>query len=141
MESSRCAACGEAFRPCPKTPHQQFCSAHACQQERRRRWRRAKLVSDPDYRDNQARAQRAWIDRHPGYWDDYRRLHPEYVQRNRTQQRERRASGRPQGVAKMNELPANFPPKSGIYKLSPVASKNVAKIDALMVEIVFISDA
>jgi hypothetical protein len=46
---------------------------------------------DPDYRDNQARAQRAWSERHREYWREYRGSHPEYRERNRQQQRVRNA--------------------------------------------------
>lgn len=59
MKSKRCAACGQAFRPRPQVSQQCYCSAPACQRERRRRWQQAKRQSHPDYHDNQARAQRA----------------------------------------------------------------------------------
>lgn len=54
MESRRCAACGQAFRPRPQVSHQCYCPAPACQRERRRCWQQAKHKSDSDYRDNQA---------------------------------------------------------------------------------------
>ena len=60
MESKRCTACGQAFRPRPQIPQQCYCAAPACQRERRRSWQLAKRESDPDYHDNQVRAQRAW---------------------------------------------------------------------------------
>jgi len=73
MESRRCRCCGHAFRPRAQSPQQRFCSASACQRERRRRWQQAKRASDPDYRDNQARAQRAWAASHRDYWAEYRK--------------------------------------------------------------------
>jgi hypothetical protein len=30
------------------------------------------MQSDPAYRDNQSRSQRAWLDRNPDYWRTYR---------------------------------------------------------------------
>ena len=49
-----------------KTPIQ---TTKLCQKERRRQWQKNKLQTDPDYRDNQARAQKAWprcaSDAHP----------------------------------------------------------------------------
>ncbi|HQZ03714.1 MAG TPA: hypothetical protein PKW99_13785 [Thauera sp.] len=30
------------------------------------------MQTDPDYRDNQSRSQRAWLDRNPDYWRTYR---------------------------------------------------------------------
>jgi len=38
----------------------------------------AKRQNDPDYHDNQSRAQRAWQKRNPDYWREYRREHPQY---------------------------------------------------------------
>ena len=32
------------------------------------RWQRDKMQADPDYRENQLRSQRAWLERHPEYW-------------------------------------------------------------------------
>jgi hypothetical protein len=40
MERRRCAACGRAFRPRSQVPQQRYCSAPACQRERRRGWAR-----------------------------------------------------------------------------------------------------
>jgi hypothetical protein len=94
MEIRRCAAGGHAFRPRPQVPQQRYCSAAACQRERRRRWQREKRESDPDYCENQARAQRAWAQNHSEYWREYRRLHPEYCERNRNAARQRQRDRR-----------------------------------------------
>jgi hypothetical protein len=67
-----CASCGQEFLARPQSPKQAYCSDPACQRERRRRWTRAKLEADPDYRANQLAAQRAWHARHPDYWHTYR---------------------------------------------------------------------
>jgi hypothetical protein len=64
MERRRCAACDEAFRLRSPVPKQTHCNAAACQRVRRRRWQQAKRQSDADYRENQARAQRAWAQGH-----------------------------------------------------------------------------
>ena len=76
MERRRCAACGGAFRPRSQVPAQKYCSGSACQRARRRRWQRAKRQSDADYRENQARAQRAWAQGHRDYWREYRQASP-----------------------------------------------------------------
>ena len=89
MGRKRCAACGERFSPCRHVPDQQYCSKPACQRERRRRWQREKLRRDPDYRANQAVAQRRWCERYRDYWRKYRQSHPDYTARNRARQRER----------------------------------------------------
>ncbi len=128
MRCRRCAACGARFRPRPQVPQQRFCSQAACQRERRRRWKRVKHRSDPDYRtdyrDNQARAQRAWRERHAGYWREYRRGHPEYRERNRQRQRirngRRGARGAADMIAKRNASEAFDAEISGTYLLTPV---------------------
>ena len=72
MPTKNCACCGQPLTPRPQVPDQAFCSAPACQRERRLRWQRDKMQSDPHYRDNQSRSQRAWSDRNPDYWRTYR---------------------------------------------------------------------
>lgn len=72
MPTKICACCGQPFKTRPQVPEQAYCSAQACQRERRLRWQRDKMRSDPDYRDNQSRSQRAWLDRNPDYWRTYR---------------------------------------------------------------------
>ena len=131
----RCAACGEAFRPRSQVPDQMYCSASACQRARRRRWQRAKRQSDSDYRENQARAQRAWLEGHPEYWREYRRTHPEYSESNRVAAQRRRA-GR---VAKMDASKAISPVPSGTYRLVPATDTEFAKMDAWIVEMTLIS--
>lgn len=66
----RCAACGQPFFPRPQVPNQRFCSAPACQSERRRRWQKQRLRTDGDYRENQARARRGWLIQHKSYWSN-----------------------------------------------------------------------
>jgi len=140
MESRRCAACGRHLRPRPQVPQQRYCAAAACQRERRRRWQQAKRRSDPDYRDNQARAQRAWHGRHPEYWREYRRTHPQYCERNRTQQRRRNGQRQRAGpIAKMDASRPRCPVPSGTYRLSPAAAAGIAKMDAWTVEITLLS--
>jgi hypothetical protein len=93
MEKRRCAACGQAFWPRPQVPQQKYYGAEACRRIRRRRWQKAKLESDADYRENQARAQRL-AQGHRDYWRAYRSRHPQYCvdnrKRARWRQRERR---------------------------------------------------
>ena len=139
MEFRQCEACHQPFRPRPQNPDQCFCSAAACQRERRRRWQATKRQNDPDYRDNQKRAQKAWAERHPDYWRAYREQHPEYVARNRARQQERTLGLA--ALAKMDASMAETGFSSGTYRLSPVADASFAKMDAWMVEITVISAA
>ena len=140
MESRRCAACGQAFRPRPQISLQCYCAAPACQRERRRRWQQAKRRHDPDYRDNQARAQRAWRERNPDYWREYRDTHPQYRDRNRAQQRQRNARRGERLIAKMDASTRNFPVLSGIYQINRAPTSKIAKMDAWTVEITLLSN-
>ena len=119
-----------------------YCSASACQRARRRRWQRAKRQSDADYRENQARAQRAWVQGHRDYWREYRRRHPQYCESNRLaarqRQRERRRAAQ---FAKMDASRAVSRVPSGTYRLVPASAAEFAKMDALVVEMTLISIA
>ena len=140
MEFRQCQACQAPFRPRPQIAEQRFCSAAACQRERRRRWQATRRQNDPDYRENQKRVQKAWAERHPDYWREYRRQHPEYAERNRAQQRQR-AQDKAGQIAKMNASKAEMPIPSGTYRLSPVVDASLAKSDAWMVKITVITEA
>ena len=109
----RCACCGKPFAPRPQVPDQAYCSAPDCQRARKRQWQRAKLQSDPDYRDNQRAAQQAWSQRNPDYWRSYRDAQPDYVQRNREQQKSR-DQARNDDLAKMDVC--DLPP--GLYRIT-----------------------
>lgn len=140
MENRRCAACRRDFYPRAQAPRQQYCSAPACQRERRRRWQEEKRRHDADYRENQARVQRSWAERHREYWSGYRAEHPTYVERNRAKQRERdrrrrrERGGREATLAKSDASTPIIQPPSGTYRLIPVA-RGLAKMDAWTVEI------
>ena len=141
MERIRCAACEDLFTRRRNVPDQQFCSKPECQRERRRRWQRQKLKEDPDYRANQAAAQRRWRERNPDYWRRYRQAHPAYTERNRQQQHMRnRKRGQvgtgpsPPAIAKMDVCEAQTAVASGTYRLIPVSGENIAKMDAYLVE-------
>lgn len=140
MKSARtCAACGAAFTPLPHVPHQRFCSAAPCQRARRRAWQRQRLRTDPDYRENQARAQANWAARHADYWRRYRATHPEYTERNRTMQRERNTGRIGRQIARMDALEAFRPLASGYYVLRDVVEAGIAKMNAWTVHIAVLS--
>ena len=139
MKSKQCAGCGKAFHPRAQTPKQAYCSSPACQRERRRRWQYARRQSDPDYKDNQSRAQESWAERHPDYWREYRRTHQDYRERNCALQRERDARRRERVLAKMDASTGDSSVASGTYRLSPVTREDLAKMDAWMVRITVVS--
>jgi len=139
MQSKQCAGCGKPFHPRAQTPKQCFCASPVCQRERRRRWQRQRRQGDPEYRDNQSRAQRSWAERHRDYWREYRHAHPEYRERNCSLQRERDARRGERVLAKMDVSTGDSPVPSGTYRLSPVTGEDLAKSDAWMVRITLVS--
>lgn len=139
MQNVRCAACGQLFSPRAQAPEQAYCSSPPCQRERRRRWQREKRWSDPDYQENQQKAQQAWCARNAGYWRAYRQANPEYSERNRRQQRARNAALQRDAIAKMNSCSLAAPHLEGVYRMEPVLSESVAKMDAWIVKITFIT--
>jgi len=79
VEMRECLACGECFEPCRTVKEQKYCSKPECQRERKRRWQRAKLADDPEYRENHRNSQKQWRERNPDYWRKYRKKHQDYV--------------------------------------------------------------
>ena len=131
----RCEHCGERFIPRPNVPRQRYCSKAGCQKARRNRWRKRKLRTDQDYRDNQYDGQKRWRDNHRGYWKGYRASHPGYVERNRTLQRERNHRRRGGLIAKRYESRSWNPMRSGVYRLIPAGGEGIAKSDACLVKL------
>ena len=140
MDFKRCTACAQTFQRRPQVPKQRYCPALKCQRERRRLSQRSMRQNDPDYKDNQSRAQQAWNKRNPNYWREYRRSHPRYRERNRRLQRGRNAKRKTDQIAKMDVSQPISPVLSGIYRLIPLKVPGIAKMDAWTVEITFISD-
>lgn len=138
----RCAACGKTFKVLPQVPDQSYCSDKPCQRERRKLWQRAHRITDPDYRENQARAQEAWLQRNPDYWRRYRNRNPEYTQQNRDRQRARtleRAQSEGQEAANDADIASQV--ASGLYQLTLVAVQRVAKMDvSYLVKLVRVED-
>jgi hypothetical protein len=127
-----CPHCGRKFLPHPAVLNQEYCSNADCQKARKRKWQKEKLKSDPDYRENQAAAQKAWCKRNRDYWKEYRKRNHDYREKNRLRQRERNRQRRM--IAKMDEHHAKTLLPSGRYRLVPLYGK-IAKMDALIVEL------
>lgn len=127
-----CPHCGKRFLPNPAVLNQQYCGSADCQKARKRKWQKQKLKNDPDYRDNQAAAQKAWRRRNKDYWRAYRKKNETYAEQNRLCQKERNRQRR--RIAKMDELRAKSLISPGHYRLVPLYGK-IAKMDELIVEI------
>ena len=133
--SHRCRCCGRRLKQRPQNRRQRYCSREVCQKQRRRQWRRAKLRADLDYRRNQHDSYQRWLEKRPEYWRDYRRRHPEYVERNRELQKARdrvkaelAAVTRTGAVlAKSDACPDKSDEISVVYELLPAKSADLAK--------------
>jgi hypothetical protein len=127
----RCAnpKCRRLFLPDPRVETQAYCSRKDCQRLRKRRWQREKMKTDRDYRLNQKESHQCWREQNRDYYRRYRAKNPEYVERNRLQQR-----GRDQrlgdNLAKMDALNSCYPVTPGTYYLIP-AKGDLAKMDAI----------
>ena len=143
MKRRRCENCNKSFVISARHPEQKYCSREECRKARKNCWQRRKLASDEDYRKNQADCQKRWVDKHPGYWKQYREKHPKSTQRNRDKQRDRNQINRgtlPSGsrlssIAKMDAKHQQNPLISGYYKLIPVTNTPFVKIAPIIVRI------
>jgi hypothetical protein len=136
MGIKRCLACGDFFPSRAQIPDQSYCSAPECQRERRKLWQREKRQTDNDYRENQARAHKKWLEGQPDYWHRYRATHPEYTERNRKQQRTRSAARRAgRSIADMDSSTPASMLASGTYRLSVVGPDGFATMGAWLVRI------
>lgn len=138
MNLKKCLSCGKKFRICPQVSSQKFCSNSKCQRERKRIWQKEKRKNDPDYKDNQSRAQELWNKKNPDYWSKYRRTHPEYTKRNQDLQKKRN-NKKVSLNDDMSVLVQNSSIPSGLYRLSKFSKNEIAKMDLWIVEIKFIS--
>jgi len=116
MKTFCCKACRRIHPVNPRNLNQQYCNRADCQRARKREWQRKKRASDPDYRQNQIDAQQRWRDRHPGYWQEYRK-------------RKKRAPSPNPPEVKMDGLLPNFSIPPGAYILAPVQDQDF-KMDA-----------
>ena len=126
MTTRICACCGQPFVPRPQVPNQAYCASPVCQRTRRQRWQRDKMENDPDYRDNQHRSQRAWMDRHPDYWRHYRNTSAPSKDRKTARK-----------LCDALPVDASFPTelRPGLYRIEPVQESRFAKMDAWIVRI------
>ena len=88
MDQRQCIYCRVRFIP-SRNPQQRYCSKSACQKKRRCKYQKQKKRQDSDYRENQRASEQRWHKRHPDYWRNYRKDHPQQVEKNRLAQQSR----------------------------------------------------
>lgn len=145
VPKKRCKHCKKVFKPNPRVPKQQYCSNPECQKARKREWQKRKLDEDEEYRQNQRDAQKRWRRKNPDYWKEYRKKNQEYTNRNKEQQavrnnkRKMNVNNPGQPIAKMDMKVDSNIIISGTYKMFPVTSSEVAKMDPIFVKIEMIA--
>ena len=88
MATRQCMVCGGVFMPDPRVgSKQKVCGQGVCRKERKRRANARWQVANRGYRDQ--KKMRLWAAHYPGYWRAWRAGHPDYVERNRVQTRQR----------------------------------------------------
>lgn len=117
----KCKSCKRKFRPHSQVIKQSYCSRQLCQRKRKTLWQREKRRLDPDYKENQKRAQQNWLKRNPDYWRKYRS--------KKEATKERAIFARLELMAGKSPLPEGF------FRLSPLISDDDAKMDVWIVEI------
>ena len=136
----RCKHCGCLFDPCPRVANNRYCGKKQCQRARKSAWQKKEMDENPIYRKDQKEAWQLWQENNPDYWQKYRERNQKYADRNREKQRgrnrRRRDPTRQQSViAKMDAKKPENKTFSGIYKLIPLTTVPIAKMDAIIVEI------
>lgn len=135
MPEKCCQCCGSLFDPRPQVPNQTYCSKPACQVDRRKRWSRQKMQNDPDYRDNQGRTQRAWHDRNPDYWREYRGKPSKQQPPNSIQKTQLPAPAKAAELAKMDASNCLSKIASGLYWIDILPRHEQETTGTLIVEI------
>jgi len=138
MQRLRCAHCNDLFTPAPQVPKQTYCSKPKCQKERRKQWQKNRLQSDPDYRDNQARAQKAWVEKNPDYWRELRQTKLDHE--NQIPSEQDFLTGAPlDSSVKMDSLTALQTLRKalfeGVFRLKVLAKPRNVKMEVWIVEL------
>jgi hypothetical protein len=138
MQRLRCAHCNDLFTPAPQVPKQTYCSKPNCQKERRKQWQKKRLQSDPDYRANQSRAQKAWTEKNPHYWRELRQTGPDYGNSDPVEQDFLDPEVLKSSI-KMDSLtaPQNLKKSlfDGVFRLKVLAEPRNVKMDVWIVEL------
>lgn len=142
----RCKHCKCFFNPCPKVVRHEYCNKEQCQKARKRSWQEKEMDENPVYRKDQRDAQKLWRENNPDYWRKYRERNRRYADCNREKQKGRNEGNRDPAcrqsvIAKMDAIKKEERVISGIYRLIPIATDPIAKMDGIIVEISDISAA
>jgi hypothetical protein len=138
-----CQNCGLEKPGNYRLVEQKYCSDLECQRARRREYQNNRRKEDAVYRQNETAYQNAWRRSSSArYQRAYRDAHPDYVEKNRQQQRERnrkrRAQEMPEASAVIVKMNSCSSIKSGTYLLTPCqikAAEMIVKMNSCVVEL------
>ena len=140
--------CKHCKREKPANPrlkgNQEYCGDIKCQRARKAAWQRKKMAGDGDYRANKKESNKQWRKSRPAhqYQRQYRQGHPDYVKKNREQQRIRnKKRSTLVSAEKIVKLDALTNIGSNTYIMTPYkknASGKIVKLDTLLVQLVSI---
>lgn len=132
----KCQHCKRMRPRNPRVKKQEYCGERACQNARKNKWRNKKRRSDDGYRKGADESQKQWLEKNPDYWQRYRDEHPKYTEKNRAKQVLRNKSRRTAMIAKSDALHSFFIEDTRRYEVKRVVADEIAKSDALIVEII-----
>ena len=117
---------------------QKYCSTKACQQARIRIWKNKQYKQSKKFKKKSSSAQEAWRKKRPAhaYQREYRTTHPDYVDRNRQQQRVRNKKRKNEPISlvvKTNALVLQ-PRDDGAYIFSKVKKELIVNRNALSLQ-------
>ena len=130
-----CHHCGKLVPRNPRIKKQKFCSSRACQNTRRYTITKARVNKSSEYRCLRRARNKRWRNNYPAheYQKEYRKKHPEYVNRNREGQRERnkKRKSEPSTMIVKTYALSPQPLQDGIYRGFEVKSGKIVKTYAL----------
>ena len=133
-----CQCCGKLVPRNPRIKNQKYCSGKECQKTRMRIWKKRQYKKNIEYQKKSQSIQKVWRKKYPSYQyqRDYRKAHPDYVMRNRDQQRERnrkRQNNHSTMIVKMHALLLQ-PREDGVYTLSRIKKNMIVNRNALTLQ-------
>lgn len=132
-----CRHCGKTLPRNPCSKKQKFCSSPVCQNARKRLHDKKVLATAKGKLSQKCRNQR-WRDKAPAhsYQDQYRKDHPDYVERNREQQRHRNNRSQKDNTPIIVKTDALLlqPKHDGAYMVFKVKDEKIVKTDTLMLQ-------
>src|SRR4030042_1733828 len=133
-----CLHWGCTCRCNPRIKHQKNCSRKECQQARMRTRKKKQYKKNRKYQKMSQASQKVWRKKYPAdqYQREYREAHPEYVKRNREQQKERnnkRQKDQATVIVKTYALLLQ-PREDGAYTLSKVKKNMIVNRNTLSLQ-------